>query len=277
MKLQPLISTLELEKHSSKLHFPIEQLRSLSSKLHPLIRHGTALLSPKCQLCAANCTQNSALCIDCAAELPLMQQYCPVCALPICAPPAYTLPVIGGNLCGDCLKHPKPYQRTRCALLYENPVNYLMHAFKNNAQWDIGRLFYQLWLDQHTDAIKALNNGTLAQASIIPVPSHPKHSAKRGYIPTTVLAQHLSRATGIPIKHALIATREPEPQKSLCREQRLRNLTEVFQARHAITHPVILVDDVVTSCATAIAASAALKKAGANHIEIWAIARTPLI
>lgn len=264
MRLQSPISALELEKHFARLHFPLDQLQTLNSKLRPFIRYGAALLNPKCQLCAGSCKNQSALCIDCTAELPLIQQHCPICALP----------VAGESPCGDCLQHPKPYQRTRCALLYENPVSYLMHAFKNNAQWDIGRLLYQLWLQQHSDAVKI---GALPHAIIVPVPSHPRHSAKRGYTPATVLAKHFSRATGVPIKHALIATRETEPQKTLCREQRLRNLTDVFQAKYPITRPVILVDDVVTSCATAIAASAALKKAGANHIEIWAIARTPRI
>ena len=267
MQLHSPIATLETGKPSVRSYFSAEQFHALSSKLQPVIHHSAALLNPKCQLCAGSCNYQNVLCADCTAELPLMRQHCPVCALP----------VTGDSLCGDCLQHPKPYQRTRCALLYENPVSYLMHAFKNSAQWDIGRLFNQLWLQQHQEAVKALRCSALAQAVIVPVPSHPTHNAKRGYTPATVLAEHLSRATRIPIKHALIATRESKPQKSLCREQRLQNLTDVFQTKHSITQPVILVDDVVTSCATAIAASSALNKAGANHIEIWAIARTPLI
>ena len=167
-----------------------------------------------------------------------------------------------------------------------------MHSFKNHSQWDIGRMFCEQWLQQHQQSI---NGSPLAkpaaqvtqithttqltqatQATIVPVPSHPKHSAKRGYTPSFVLAQHLSRSLDIPVQYALKAVREPKQQKTLCRKQRLQNLHNVFEAQHRVPQSIILVDDVVTSCATAIAASCALQKAGAKNIEIWAIARTPL-
>ena len=257
--------------HTSKALYPQNIQRGF---IRQVIYSATALLDPKCQLCSEACTYRSALCSACLMQLPHMPQCCPVCALP----------TPHGNHCGDCLRKPKPYQRTRCALLYENPVSYLMHSFKNHSQWDIGRMFCEQWLNQHQHQHQQNINGDLVtkpatpvtQAIIVPVPSHPKHSAKRGYTPSIVLAQHLSRSLNIPMQYALKANREPKQQKTLCRKQRLQNLHNVFEAPYPIPQTIILVDDVVTSCATAIAASHALQKAGAKNIEVWAIARTPL-
>ncbi|HEY7774235.1 MAG TPA: hypothetical protein VIC26_13720 [Marinagarivorans sp.] len=164
---------------------------------------------------------------------------------------------------------------------YENPVNYLMHAFKNKAQWQLGDYFCALWLDAHREATQnALASGLSAshQAPIlVPVPSHYQKCALRGYVPSQLLAGHLAAATGLTVVNALTACRALPAQKSLKRKQRLQNLAGAYAARHAIAdQPVILVDDVVTSCATAIAASQSLLDAGASSVDVWAIARTPL-
>jgi ComF family protein len=193
-------------------------------------------------------------------DLPLIGSRCTVCALPLA----------NAVTCGDCLKNPKPYQRTLCALRYENPVNYLINRFKNHTQWQIGDFLCDQWLKQNAEA--AVGS---VDSVIVAIPSHPKQSAKRGFTPSVYIAENFSKRLGIPIVPLLKARYEATPQKSLNRQQRLGNLKDVFEAQPFPGKKVILVDDVVTSCATTIAASHALARVGVESIEIWALARTP--
>ena len=72
---------------------------------------------------------------------------------------------------------------------------------------------------------------------------------------------------------------ERERQSGLTREARLRNLRGVFmvdpaQRQRLAGRHVALVDDVVTTGATAREAAAELLRAGAAQVELWAVART---
>jgi ComF family protein len=110
---------------------------------------------------------------------------------------------------------------------------------------------------------------------IVPVPLHPHKLARRGYNQSALLGARLSRMLGWPLwPRALVRTRDTVEQASLSREERLTNVAAAIapRERFAGVH-VVLVDDVVTTGATAMACVHALSRAGAGKVTIAAVAR----
>ncbi len=111
---------------------------------------------------------------------------------------------------------------------------------------------------------------------IVPVPSHWRRRLWRGFDQAAVLARELARHTGIPTAQALRRTRHTDPQAGLTRRQRRLNIRGCFQtiAPDKIQgRRVLLIDDVLTTGATANAAAEALKAAGAAHVGVFTLAR----
>ena len=104
----------------------------------------------------------------------------------------------------------------------------------------------------------------------------------RCLITTTYTARRVARWQGLPAHHDLLRRLRDTPhQASLDRAARAANLQGVFMpdgpaARAAVQGRVVaLVDDVFTTGATAGAAAAALREAGASVVHVWVLARTP--
>jgi ComF family protein len=110
---------------------------------------------------------------------------------------------------------------------------------------------------------------------LVPVPLHRARLVERGYNQSALLAQALSRATGSAFAPRLLErTRRTEQQARLGREERRDNVAEAFVARRSWTRGrVILVDDVVTTGATALACIEALQTAASEPIAVVALAR----
>jgi ComF family protein len=109
----------------------------------------------------------------------------------------------------------------------------------------------------------------------VPVPLHRARLVERGYNQSALLARALSRATGAAFApRLLVRTRRTEQQARLGREARRDNVTQAFVARRSWTRGrVILVDDVVTTGATALACIQALQTAASEPIAVVALAR----
>jgi ComF family protein len=113
--------------------------------------------------------------------------------------------------------------------------------------------------------------------ALIPVPMHPRKQRRRGFNQAEEVTHWLSRQLHIPMaRHLLQRTRQAEAQSTLHRRQRLRNLKGAFTASGRVPAHVALVDDVMTTGATAQELARLLKKNGAQQVEIWVLARTPL-
>lgn len=113
---------------------------------------------------------------------------------------------------------------------------------------------------------------------IVPLPLHWKKLLWRGFNQSYIVANHLATQLAIPLKDNLCKrTRYSKPQHLLSRTQRNRILRDSFFARPSSKGlHIALVDDVVTTTATARAASRAMLDAGAKSVDIWCIARTAL-
>lgn len=101
----------------------------------------------------------------------------------------------------------------------------------------------------------------------------------RGFDPAGYLARQLASSLKKPfIPASLLRKRWTQPQTKLGLHQRADNVSGVFKANRKLVEGlnILLIDDVITSGATANACAQALKSAGANNIYVLAAARTPL-
>ncbi len=112
--------------------------------------------------------------------------------------------------------------------------------------------------------------------TIVPVPVRPLKYYRRGFNLPARGGVRPARMLGWPVDPLVLRReRERAPQAGLRRADRRRNVEDAFRVPRGMTAPgrVLLLDDVYTSGATARAAAAALKCAGADHIVVVTIAR----
>lgn len=110
---------------------------------------------------------------------------------------------------------------------------------------------------------------------LIPVPLAAPRQRERGYNQSEVLARVVATASGLAIAPGLVRTRPTRPQVGLDRPARRANVRDAF-AWHAPTPPaaqLLLIDDVLTTGATADECAAVLKAAGARWVGLITIAR----
>ena len=228
----------------------------------------TAALSPECLLCGDECSyDNWDLCSRCQHYLRFSGERCSQCALPLTASLTSTAPTI----CGDCQLHPKPFGRVHAACIYNATSSHLIYSFKEGHQWQPARALCRLLIEQIEGNKQQLTNCTL-----VPVPCHTSKLRERGFAQASELSRYLSRKLSLPHQALLTKNDQGPPQKSLNREQRLKNLSRTFSAAGQVPEHCLLIDDVMTTGATAIAATNALINAGAKRVDIAVLARTPL-
>jgi ComF family protein len=104
------------------------------------------------------------------------------------------------------------------------------------------------------------------------VPASRASTAERGFNTARELARALAPAVGVRCAGALEKTRETSDQAALGRTERRRNLAGAFRAR-PVGGRIVLVDDVMTTGATADGCARALKEAGAREVIVVTFAR----
>jgi ComF family protein len=111
---------------------------------------------------------------------------------------------------------------------------------------------------------------------IVPVPLHPKKLREREFNQTALIGRHLARQYGIPLLLDILKKGKATlPQTDVTGKERLKNVKNTFTADKSVTGlRLILLDDVITTGATAYECSKALKKAGAAVITVVALARS---
>lgn len=215
-----------------------------------------------CALCGGRA--HNLICQACHADLPLNKCCCLTCALPLAA---------DQPVCGDCLALPKRYQITVCPLLYQHPVDHLVLRFKKRDP----RTWARALLPFLTTALTEHYSPSEPWPDLLtPVPSHPLTRLRRGFNQAHALANILSQTTAIPVAPLIKRQGKVRPQKTLDRKTRFANLRGAFVCNTPLSgETVAVIDDVITTGATAELISECLLKAGAGQVHIWALARTP--
>lgn len=235
-----------------------------------VLKHQFEALQPclKCLLCDETTeSKRLPICTDCESELPWLREHCSVCALPM----------HGAELiCGECQKHPPVFDKVVAPWSYSFPVDSMINRFKHHAQWPLGRLLGDLLGDyvQHN-----LDDGLARPDLLLPVPLTPQRQRQRGFNQAQMLATSLSNHLHIPVlNHGLTRIIEAPAQQGLDAATRKKNLRKAFlvapETQFQGLH-LALVDDVLTTGATAQSLSRLLLKAGAARVEVYCLARTP--
>lgn len=219
------------------------------------------------QTCAVCGTWNRhSLCRACRQRFAPTRLRCPVCALP----------AVHAGPCASCQQHPPAVVATAAAVDYGFPWDRLIGDFKFRQQPE--------WAAALAGLVEAAitGHGQLPAAELVlPVPLSPARLAERGYNQAWELARRLARGRRLPA-HAdwLLRLRDTPHQVGAGRAERLRNLRAAMWVTPTGTdglrgRQVALVDDVLTTGATAQAAAQALHDAGAAGVQLWVVARTP--
>lgn len=244
--------------------------RKVNSAFAPLIgrQQGLRGWPGQCVACLASVRRHG-LCRDCQADLPLNGCQCRRCALPLAL--AGSVEVV----CGECLRAPPPFQRVIVPWRYQFPVNQLISRYKYQGQRALGQPLIQGLTDE---VISALSREPWRRPDLlIPSPMHPVRQRQRGFNQAEEIAEHLSRNIAVPWSVTLLKRhRTSAPQSGLNRRERLANLRGCFHVTGTPPARIALVDDVITTGATARVLAGELIRAGAREVEVWALARTPV-
>ena len=245
---------------------------------------------PNCLLCLQEKAYISNICSKCLVNLPWNKEFCNQCALPL-TPHKTEQDKEYSDICGQCIASPPKFSTTRTAFCYHFPINHLINAFKDRQNIVMGNSLGKLLA--HTLMTEANLQNPLQNPLqnslqnsppelLIPVPSHQSSIIKRGYNPAEIIAKSLSRSLLIPSSADLvIKLAQSKQQKALTASERFTNLRGAFsltqQGMSSLPnyYRVAIIDDIVTTGATANALSETLLNAGVQDVIVWAIARTP--
>jgi ComF family protein len=152
---------------------------------------------------------------------------------------------------------------------YEDTLRELIHLFKYGRIRPLARVLGELT----ARAIPREHRFDL----IVPMPLHWRKRWSRGYNQSELLAKEVARRWGVPVKNIVRRVKATAPQAGLSNSKRRLNVRAAFRMRKGSNIKglrVLLIDDVVTTGSTASACASVLKRAGAGHVAVAAVART---
>jgi ComF family protein len=203
------------------------------------------------------------VCRTCLASVePLDAEFfCVSCRTPF----QNAFPLDENGLCGLCRSGVRGFDAAYSYSAYDGVLRKLIHLYKYGRIRTLARpltdlLAHALPLDERFDCIT-------------PVPLHWFRRWKRGFNQSELLARALSRRCGIPFAKVLRRSRSTRVQAGLSNHARRQNVMKAFRARPVKGKRILLIDDVMTTGATATACALALKRAGAARVALLTLAR----
>jgi ComF family protein len=226
-----------------------------------------ALLPCACVGCGKGVPAARVLCARCDALLPqIAPDACPRCQLH------------RRTSTGRCAGSPDgdPLDAAIAAVWLEPPVSDWIHAFKYPPRGLRGLAPGPIAAVADLAERAARRTPGARPDLVVPVPLHPRRLRARGFNPALAVARAVARAVGAPLAPAALERlRDTPSQTGLDAAARRRNLRGALRARRRMPALVWVVDDVITTGATAREAARALRRAGARSVVAVGAARTP--
>ena len=234
------------------------------------------LLFPKqcdhCRRPQGACKAGGRLCEPCYNRLTMVEPpYCQLCAEP------FPMEISASFLCSNCEDRRLAFDFAYAPYECTGPVRDLIHEFKYNKQLHLKLALGSL-------LVEAMNEPRLRERAdwvIAPVPLHTVRMRERSFNQSLEIGQVLQAATGYQLRHGLKRTRYTTGQAHLDREGRLDNLRGAIAVTRRAKkegwfekQAVLLIDDVLTTGATAHECAEVLKKqGGADMVVALCVAR----
>ena len=221
------------------------------------------VLPPRCPACRVIVDGDGHFCSACWGQLNFITT--PQCAT--CGTP-FDHDRGTGAQCGACLAEPPRYTNARAAFVYGGPAKAVVLAMKHGDR-------------AHLAAVMAPHMARVASgpagALLVPVPLHRWRLWQRGFNQAAVLAQELVKATGADLDLAALQRVKATPASAgmgrAARAANVRGAFKVTDRRRVAGRDVVLIDDVLTTGATADACARHLRRAGARSVQVLTFAR----
>jgi len=224
------------------------------------------LFPPRCSACARR-TERIGLCTACTAAItPVRSPLCPICGESF----AGSGP---DHHCSRCLLRPPHFDRARACALYHadrrSPLIDALHRFKYGRDVTLAPVLGAYLADY---APLSIDHDLL-----VPVPLDLERLRWRGFNQAAALTRVLAARSGRPWHPlALRRCRATPPQVGLGRDDRRRNVARAFVVREPTAvrdRTILLVDDVMTTGATAEECAKTMRRAGARRVDVLVLAR----
>jgi ComF family protein len=202
-------------------------------------------------------------CLDSPTQLET-EYYCSSCHTPF----INDYPLDEHGVCKACRSGLRQFDRAASFGFYEGTLRSLIHLYKYSGMKPLAPALAAFMeraisVDERFDAVVA-------------VPLHWRKKWQRGFNQSELLARHIARRRHIPVLNVLRRNRQTAVQASLAVAGRRKNVAGAFEARPKAElqgKKILLIDDVMTTGATASACAAVLKRGGARSVSLLTLAR----
>ena len=224
------------------------------------------VVPPVCLACQRPLGSIDALCAPCWRQVRFIRA-------PLCDRLGIPMPYDTGGpiISGAALADPPEWQRARAVAHFEHVVRDLVLKFKYADRHDPRRLFGRWLVGAGAELLRDAE-------VLVPVPLHRWRLLSRKFNQAALLAHEVARLSGVPCEPLVLRRRKATPsQVGLSAAERRRNLQGAFEVlkrdRARIDgRRVVLIDDVITTGSTLAACARVLKRAGAAHVDVLAVA-----
>ena len=228
-----------------------------------------------CQICRSEkaTASDGFVCVRCCSKVDgvrfIAEPFCKCCGTP------FDGDITTPFECFNCRDQRLYFRSARAAVRMTPLVQQVVHSYKyRNALWFerfLGDLFVQT-------AKPVLESQKIDY--LVPIPLHWRKRWQRAFNQSERLAKILSNATGIPLNRGWLKRVQPTPtQTRFTRVQRAENVRRAFSFRGKTRlngEHLVLIDDVLTTGATASACAKVLVENGAGTVDVWTVARGTL-
>ena len=210
------------------------------------------------------------VCLQCGVETPVKQPQQDSAPRAAQSPGYRSLP--GTGSCSACMDRWPLFERIVAPYRYHFPLDRLIHDLKYRNQRSLARVFGALL----ARSVRLQGDEVPMPDYLIPVPLHPKRRASRGYNQAHQIARWCACDLRLRCRpgaaHRIVDT---ESLAGLSRSERQYRILGAFRATSVVAGKrVAIVDDVLTTGATAGELARELYDTGAESVELWVLART---